>query len=37
LWVGAIVVVLVYGATNLSWKPRHVLPPTGGEPQPRVQ
>ncbi len=37
LWVGAIVVVLVYGASNLSRKPRHVLQPTSGEPQPRVQ
>jgi membrane protease YdiL (CAAX protease family) len=37
LWVGAIVVVLVYGASNLSRKPRQVLQPTSGEPQPRVQ
>jgi membrane protease YdiL (CAAX protease family) len=37
LWVGAIVVVLVYGAANLSRKPRQVLPPTSGESQPRVQ
>ena len=36
LWVGAIVVVLVYGASNLSRKPRQVLPLTSGEPQPRV-
>ena len=37
LWVGAIVVVLVYGASNLSRKPRQVLPLTSVEPQPRVQ
>jgi membrane protease YdiL (CAAX protease family) len=38
LWVAAIVVVLVYGATNLSRKPRKVLPEiTSGEPQPRVR
>ena len=37
LWVGAIVVVLIYGASNLSRKPRQVLPPTSGESQPRVQ
>ena len=37
LWVGAIVVVLVYGASNLSRKPRQVLPATSGGPQPRVQ
>ena len=38
LWVGAIVVVLVYGATNLSRKQKQVLPATtSGEPQPRVQ
>ena len=38
LWVAAIVVVLVYGASNLSRKPRQVLPAaTNSEPQPRVQ
>jgi uncharacterized protein len=38
LWVAAIVVVLIYGATNLSRKPRKVLPETtSGEPQPRVR
>ena len=38
LWVGAIVVVLVYGASNLSRKPKQVLPvATSGDPQPRVQ
>jgi uncharacterized protein len=37
LWVAAIVLVLVYGASNLSRKPRQVLPPTRGETQPRVQ
>lgn len=38
LWVGAIVVMLVYGATNLSRKPKQTLPaPTSGEPPPRVQ
>ena len=37
LWVGVIVVVLVYGASNLSRKPRQVLPPASGESQPRVQ
>ena len=38
LWVGAIVVVLLYGASNLSRKPKQVLPaPTTGEPQSRVQ
>ena len=38
LWVGAIVVVLVYGATNLSRKPRQTLPAaTDSEPQPRVR
>ena len=38
LWVGAIVVVLVYGASNLSRKPKQLLPAaTSGEPQPRVQ
>ena len=38
LWVGAIIVVLVYGATNLSRKPKQVLPTADrSEPQPRVQ
>jgi uncharacterized protein len=38
LWVAAIIVMLVYGASNLSRKPRQVLPAaTSGEPQPRVQ
>jgi membrane protease YdiL (CAAX protease family) len=37
LWVAAIVLVLVYGASNLSRKPRQVLPSTSGESQPRVQ
>jgi uncharacterized protein len=37
LWVGAIILVLVYGATNLARKPRQVLPLTSGESQSRVQ
>jgi uncharacterized protein len=37
LWVGVIVVVLVYGASNLSRKSREVLPLTIDESQPRVQ
>jgi membrane protease YdiL (CAAX protease family) len=37
LWVAAIVVMLVYGASNLSRKPKQILPPTSGESQPRVQ
>jgi uncharacterized protein len=37
LWIVAIVLVLVYGASNLSRKPRQVLPFTSGESQPRVQ
>lgn len=38
LWVGAIIVILVYGASNLSRKPRQVLTAaTSGEPQPRLQ
>ena len=38
LWVAAIVVMLVYGASNLSRKPKQTLPAaTSGEPQPRVQ
>jgi uncharacterized protein len=36
LWVAAIIVMLVYGASNLSRKPRQVLPATSGGPQPRV-
>ena len=38
LWVGAIVLVLVYGATNLSRRPKQVLvAATSGEPQLRVR
>jgi membrane protease YdiL (CAAX protease family) len=37
LWIAAIVVVLVYGARNLSRKPRQVLADAGGESQSRVQ
>lgn len=37
LWVAAIIVVLVYGATNLSRHPRQVLADAGGESQQRVQ
>ncbi len=38
LWVGAIVVVLVYGARNLSRKPKQVLGAAGDESrEPRVQ
>ncbi len=37
VWVAAIVVALVYGATNLSRKPREVLADAGGGAQPRVQ
>ena len=37
LWVAAVVVVLVYGAANLSRRPRQVLAATGDESQPRVQ
>lgn len=37
LWVAAFIVMLVYGASNLSRKPRQVLPATSGVPQPRVQ
>ena len=38
LWVGAIILVLVYGATNLSRKPKQVLvAATRGELQPRIQ
>ena len=37
LWVAAIAVVLVYGASNLSRRPRQVLVDAGRESQPRVQ
>jgi membrane protease YdiL (CAAX protease family) len=37
LWVAAIIVMLVYGASNLSRKPRQVLPAASGGPQPRIQ
>lgn len=38
LWVAVIVLVLVYGPSNLSRKPRQVLvAATSGEPQPRVR
>jgi uncharacterized protein len=37
LSAAAIVVVLVYGATNLSRRPRQVLADAGDEPQPRVR
>ena len=38
LWVGAIVVVLIYGAANLSRKPKQVLVAAGAESrEPRVQ
>ena len=37
LWVAAVVVVLVYGPSNLSRRPRQVLTGAGGESQPRVQ
>jgi hypothetical protein len=38
LWVGAIILVLVYGATNLSRKPKQVLvAATRGELQPRIR
>jgi membrane protease YdiL (CAAX protease family) len=37
LWVAAIAVVLVYGATNLSPRPRQVLADAEGEPQSRVR
>lgn len=37
LWVVVIIVMLVYGASTLSRKPRQVLADAGGEPQPRVQ
>ena len=33
LWVAAVAVVLVYGASNLSRKPRQVLFATGAEPR----
>jgi membrane protease YdiL (CAAX protease family) len=35
--VAAVVVVLVYGATNLSRRPRQMLAAAGDESQPRVQ
>lgn len=37
LWVAAIIVMLVYGMSNLSHRPRQVMADAGGEPQPRVQ
>jgi membrane protease YdiL (CAAX protease family) len=37
LWVGAIVVVLIYGATNLSRRSKQLLANAGGESHPRVQ
>ena len=37
LWVAAIAVVLVYGASNLARRPRQVLSNAGGESQPSVQ
>lgn len=37
LWVAAIVVVLVYGASNLSRRPRQVQSEAEGESQPRVR
>jgi membrane protease YdiL (CAAX protease family) len=37
LWVAAFIVMLVYGASNLSRKPRQVLPATDIGHQPRVQ
>ena len=37
LWVAAVVVVLVFGARNLSRDPRQVLADAGGESQPRVR
>jgi uncharacterized protein len=37
LWVAAIGLVLVYGASNLSRRPRQLLAHTGGESQPRLQ
>ncbi len=37
LWVAAVVVVLVYGASNLSRRPRQVQSEAKGEPQPRVR
>ncbi len=35
LWVAAIAVVLVFGAPNLSRRPRQVLADAGGESHPR--
>jgi hypothetical protein len=37
LGIAAVVVVLVYGATNLSRRPRQVLAAADEETQPRVQ
>jgi membrane protease YdiL (CAAX protease family) len=37
LWVAAVVVVLVYGASNLSRRSRQVQSEAKGEPQPRVR
>ena len=37
LWVAAVVVVFVYGATNLSRRPRQELAEAGGESQPRTR
>lgn len=37
LWVAAVAVVLVYGATNLSRKPRQVLADPSDDSQPRVR
>jgi membrane protease YdiL (CAAX protease family) len=37
LWVAAVAVVLVYGPSNLSRRPRQVLEAASGESQPRVQ
>ena len=36
LWVAAVAVVLIYGARNLSRKPRQILAVAGAESQPRV-
>jgi len=37
VWVAAVVVVLVYGPSNLSRHPRQVLAAASSESQPRVQ
>ena len=37
VWAAAVVVVLAYGATNLSRRPRQVLADAGGKSRPRVQ